>query len=283
MPNLFFLIPLINFVLVFIVTFVLLRYVFKIPTVNVWTLAGILIVGSLFLVFFGDPYRWLGIIIYIILVGFAFYKKFKLTTPQVIAVLVIILLVPFVTTYLTRGTIFKSSTQLEQKKNNTTNNVTDSWNLYTSSEDNFRVLFFGMPEVKKISSQIPDKKGRNFYLTSYASKLTEEPYYSIAVEEYSLRDINSTIAGFDAYMVLNDDLRARTAGGTIAYSAIQNIMFKNMPAIKYSYTSPYGSRKTEGLELVYKNKFYRLEVSNEIKDWPQTEVNKFFNSFELVK
>ncbi len=267
------LLPSIDFVLTLIATFILLKYIFKVAIPSVWTIIGILVIGSLFLGFFGDINKWLGIITYVILVGFAFYKKFKLTIPQIIGTLIIVLLIPLATTYLAsylkHGIISKETSQSR------------SWNLYTSTQDNFKVLFFGLPEVYKISSPIPggiDEK--NFYLTSYSSKLMDKPYYTIAVEEYSLQDIDSTKMGFDAYSALNADMKRRTVG-IISNPSLQNTILKGMPAVKFSYNLS-DSTKTEGLVVVYKNKFYRLEVTNDIKNWSQVDAGNFINSFELI-
>ncbi len=283
MYSLLFLLSLINFVLVFISALLLLKFVFKVTALNLWTLAGILIVGSLFLVFFGDTYRWLGIIVYIVLVGIAFYKKFKLTVPQVISLLVVVALIPLITTYLTRGMIFKSTIQPNLMKDSTSinNKITDNWGLYTSTNDGFKILFLGSPEMVKMSTQFTDKNGRKYYSTSYHTNFMTNPLYKVWVDEYSIQDIDASISGFDVYSALNEHLH----NGSAVYTSIENNKFKDLPAVKFSFHLPGSladSEKTEGIEFIYKNKFYLVEVSNKINNWLQIDADKFINSFELV-
>ncbi len=77
----------------FIFLIILFKYFFKVQF-SWLTLAGILLIGSLVAGFFDGPYWWIGELVYVGLVSFAFYKKFHLRPLQIVIAMIILLGVP---------------------------------------------------------------------------------------------------------------------------------------------------------------------------------------------
>jgi hypothetical protein len=101
------LLPFIHFVCDLIVLFLLFKYVFKLASINIWTLAGVLFVGSLLSTFFNNATLWwLGILVYLALVGVALYKKFNLSFQQVVISLVSLIVVAGIFVFVSRALLY---------------------------------------------------------------------------------------------------------------------------------------------------------------------------------
>lgn len=91
--------PFLIIILQIAVLAVLLKKVFRVQSFSLWTVAGIVIIGAL-LGDFIDITWWSGLATFAVLVGISLSKKFKLSLPQVLATVAVLLAIKWLLPYL---------------------------------------------------------------------------------------------------------------------------------------------------------------------------------------
>jgi len=296
-------VPFFSFIFALVLAFGILNFGFN-KKVNIWTLAGILLVGQLITGFFGNfLFPFSGTVIYIILVGIALYKKFGLRIWQVIVLILLCLSVNVIANVFTIKQLDKYvlSGQPISNTNTNTNNGINQLSAVSGISVNSSVK-----SKQPIRYESPDKlfsvtfpmavmgvtvlgDGTTTAETFDGSITTGMEYeasgmgftdYIIDVVKYVVNKTGSDQPGFGAYPSLRKRLDSIHVSDEKASS--QEIIFLGRKALRYTISLSFGlssPKLRDGIMFYDKDKLYDIYVIRKTNENAVTD--DYFNSFIL--